>query len=57
MQQAKQTRSEARTLDRQPEVVSQSVLDDTIEALAEDGDDALAKAAAEGFPDPKGVVE
>jgi serine O-acetyltransferase len=32
------------------------VLDATIEALAGEGDDALAKAAAEGFPDPAGVI-
>jgi serine O-acetyltransferase len=32
------------------------VLDATIEALAGEGDDALAKAAAEGFPDPEGVI-
>ena len=34
----------------------QDVLDAAIEALAGDGDDALAKAAAEGFPDPEGVI-
>lgn len=38
------------------EAVSQSVLDETIEALAGEGDDALAKAIAEGFPDPEGVI-
>jgi serine O-acetyltransferase len=37
------------------EVVSRSVLDATIEALAGEGDDALSKATAEGFPDPEGV--
>ena len=34
-----------------------SVLDATIEALAGEGDDALAKAAAEGFPDPGAAIE
>jgi serine O-acetyltransferase len=34
----------------------EDVLDATIEALAGEGDDALAKAAAEGFPDPEGVI-
>lgn len=32
------------------------VLGATIEALSGEGDDALAKAAAEGFPDPAGVI-
>ena len=34
---------------------SEEVLDATIDALAGEGDDALAKAAAEGFPDPEGA--
>ena len=43
---------------RKPEPRSpRDVLDDTIEALAGEGDDALAKATAEGFPDPEGVME
>jgi len=33
-----------------------SALDTAIDALAGEGDDALAKAAAEGFPDPAGVI-
>jgi serine O-acetyltransferase len=33
------------------------VLDATIEALAGEGDDALAKAAAEGFPDAAAVIQ
>jgi len=32
------------------------VLGATIDALAGEGDDALTKAAAEGFPDPAGVI-
>jgi len=33
-----------------------NALDATIEALAGEGDDALAKAVAEGFPEPGGVI-
>ncbi len=47
---------EARRFQDHAEVFSQSVLDETIEALAGGGDDALAKAIAEGFPDPEGVI-
>jgi len=34
-----------------------AVLDAAIEALAGEGEDALSKAAAEGFPDPEGVID
>jgi serine O-acetyltransferase len=34
----------------------QAVLDATIEALAAEGDDALAQASAQGFPDPSEVI-
>ena len=61
MQHAEDARSKvrgpARTVVRNaPEKDRRTVLDATIEALAGEGDDALAKAAAEGFPDPEGVV-
>jgi serine O-acetyltransferase len=35
---------------------SDAALDAAIESLAGEGDDALAKAAGEGYPDPEGVV-
>jgi serine O-acetyltransferase len=42
---------------RSPESAPGDVLDATIEALSGEGDDPLAKAAAEGFPDPVGVIQ